>query len=60
MVEKGSDPSNLLMNEGVFRVFKDQDGLSVNVSASRMDAPIQAPQRNGLLTPWSRYAKSEK
>lgn len=28
MVEKGSDPSNLLMREGVFRVFKDGDYIS--------------------------------
>lgn len=30
MVEKGYDPNHYLMDEGVFRVFKDQDGLSVN------------------------------
>lgn len=30
MVEKGSDPTHELMEEGVFRVFKDQDGISVN------------------------------
>ena len=28
MVEKGSDPNNVLMREGVFRVFKDGDYLS--------------------------------
>ena len=28
MVEKGDDPNNELMAEGVFRVFKDQDGIS--------------------------------
>ena len=32
MVEKGSDPNSHLMNEGVFRVFEDQDGLSPYVS----------------------------
>lgn len=32
MVEKGDDPNNELMKEGVFRVFKDQDGLSINTS----------------------------
>lgn len=32
MVEKGDDPDGLLMEEGVFRVFKDKDGLSVNSS----------------------------
>ena len=34
MVEKGYDPNHQLMEEGVFRVFKDQDGLSVNTSWS--------------------------
>lgn len=28
MVEKGPDPDGILMNEGVFRVFKDGDGMS--------------------------------
>ena len=30
MVEKGYDPDGILMEEGYFRVFKDEDGLSVN------------------------------
>ena len=30
MVEKGDDPDGKLMEEGVFRVFKDEDGMSVN------------------------------
>ena len=29
MVEKGYDPYHRLMDEGIFRVFKDKDGLSV-------------------------------
>lgn len=33
MVEKGYDPDEILMNEGVFRVFKDEDGLSRLVSS---------------------------
>ncbi|MBR2359577.1 MAG: fimbrillin family protein [Bacteroidaceae bacterium] len=28
MVEKGDDPENVLMEEGIFRVFQDQDGIS--------------------------------
>ena len=32
MVEKGSDPTNKLMREGVFRVFKDGDYISVPCS----------------------------
>lgn len=35
MIEKGSDPDNLLMKEGVFRVFKDADGLAANTTWSR-------------------------
>ena len=30
IVEKGDDPDGKLMEEGVFRVFKDEDGMSVN------------------------------
>ena len=32
MIEKGSDPNNQLMREGVFRIFCDRDGLSVPTS----------------------------
>lgn len=32
MVEKGSDPNHILMDEGVFRIFKDEDGLSINTT----------------------------
>lgn len=35
MVEKGSDPEGKLMDEGVFRVFKDQDGMAANSNWSR-------------------------
>lgn len=35
MIEKGSDPNGKLMKEGVFRVFKDQDGVAVNSNWSR-------------------------
>lgn len=31
MVEKGPDPEGILMDEGVFRLFKDSDGLSNHV-----------------------------
>lgn len=30
MVEKGDDPDGKLMDEGVYRVFQDEDGLAVN------------------------------
>lgn len=32
MVEKGADPDGVLMEEGVFRVFKDSDNLSANTT----------------------------
>lgn len=32
MVKKGSDPKNTLMKEGVYRVFKDGDGISTTTS----------------------------
>lgn len=32
MVEKGDDPNGYLMEEGVYRVFKDQDGTAVNTT----------------------------
>lgn len=35
MIEKGSDPNGKLMKEGVFRVFKDQDGMAENSNWSR-------------------------
>ena len=47
MVEKGYDPDNDLMQEGVFRVFKDKDGLSVNTSWTRSrNANIEVNSKN--------------
>lgn len=34
MVEKGSDTNHVLMDEGIFRIFKDEDGMSDNTSWS--------------------------
>lgn len=48
MVEKGADPNHLLMEEGVFRVFKDQDGLAVKASHSFNFAPAKAPSDDTL------------
>lgn len=42
MVEKGEDPENLLMQEGYFRVFKDEDGLSDAVSWPENLAPARS------------------
>ena len=47
LVEKGYDPENKLMEEGVFRVFKDKDGLSVNTSWTRSrSSNIEVNSRN--------------
>ena len=47
MVEKGYDPDDELMEEGVFRVFKDKDGLSVNTSWTRSrSSNIEVNSRN--------------
>lgn len=48
MVEKGDDPDNLLMQEGVFRVFQDKDGLAENatwpsMSNTRATATDESP-----------------
>ena len=43
MVEKGSDPNGLVMQEGIFRVFKDEDGLSENSSWTSR-AGLQLPK----------------
>ena len=40
MVEKGDDPDSILMEEGYFRVFKDEDGLAENA-----EWPESAPNR---------------
>lgn len=42
MVEKGEDPDNILMQEGYFRVFKDEDGLSVPTSWPSVLAPSRS------------------
>ena len=53
MVEKGPDPNHLLMDEGVFRVFKDQDGLSVNATWPSY-AKLSAGTQSGLALPLMR------
>ncbi len=47
MVEKGEDSEDILMDEGVFRVFKDSDGLSVNTSFD--DSYLTRAVANALL-----------
>lgn len=55
MVEKGSDPTHILMNEGVFRIFEDQDGLSTYTSWPGSSAP----QRVAALQPkWTVYSNN--
>lgn len=47
MIEKSGDVDGELMNEGVYRVFKDEDGLSVNYTWNSTSA---APQTKAGLT----------
>lgn len=57
MVEKGDDSSHPLMAEGVFRVFRDQDGLSVNCtwpSSTRSTA-----KGNEWQAPWTEVSRAE-
>lgn len=42
MIEKGYDPDNILMQEGYFRVFKDEDGLSVTTAWPSVLAPSRS------------------
>lgn len=53
MLEKGPDPYGELMDEGVFRVFKDQDGLSVNATWPSY-AKLSAGTQSGLALPLMR------
>ena len=39
MVEKGADPTNELMDVGVFRIFKDEDGMAKNSVWARGTLP---------------------
>lgn len=59
MVEKGADPNHYLMAEGVFRVFKDKDGLSANVSHSFNFAPAKAPAAD-VLSLWYEFIRDVK
>ena len=48
MVEKGPDPSGILMKEGVFRVFKDGDGFS-EYTTWPTKAPRYYPSKGTML-----------
>ena len=49
MVEKGSDPDHILMDEGVFRVFEDGDKLSMYTSWPSY-SPKRMPQGTATLS----------
>ena len=57
MVEKGDDPNHQLMDEGVFRVFRDQDGLSVNSTWPSSTRSIA--KGNGWQAPWTKDSRAE-
>lgn len=57
MVEKGDDPDGVLMKEGIFRVFRDKDGMSVNDTwpGSTVVVGEPRPTSKGPNTPWGIY-----
>ena len=56
MVDKGSDPDDVLMARGVFRVFEDQDDISEYVSwPGSMSRSNKALGNGSLLTPFGNY-----
>ncbi len=57
LVEKGDDPEHILMEEGIFRVFHDQDGLSVNSTWPSFTRSIA--KDNGWQTPWTKVSRAE-
>lgn len=50
MVEKGSDPNNKLMKEGVFRVFEDKDGVSAYTSWPQYSSAAHRSMNNSQHT----------
>lgn len=57
MVEKGDDTNHPLMAEGIFRVFRDQDGLSVNTTWPSSTRSII--KGDGWLAPWTKDSRAE-
>ena len=57
MVEKGDDPEHKIMAEGVFRVFRDQDGISVNSTWPSSTRSIT--KGNGWNMPWTTVSRCE-
>ena len=55
MVEKGDDPNGILMEEGIFRVFRDEDGMSVNDTWPGVVVGEPRPASKGPNTPWGIY-----
>ena len=49
MLEKGPDPDMKLMKEGVFRVFKDEDGLAANDIWPESQFPLRARAKNAFI-----------
>lgn len=63
MVEKGSDPNQYLMEEGVFRVFKDEDGFSETTSWDYVKGMISDALENVGTSKepiWIKYAKNNQ
>ena len=54
MVEKGPDPDNKLMKEGIFRVFKDEDGLSIPTSWPAASRLMKVESNDNFISPFMR------
>lgn len=60
MVEKFNDIYDVLMDENVFRVFRDQDGLSVNATWPSSRSRKDKVEAGDLQNPWSNCSKGNK
>lgn len=61
MVEKGEDPDNILMKEGIFRVFRDQDNLAVYATWPEIEAVAGETRfaAKGFSSPWTIYSRKK-
>lgn len=62
MVDKGDDPNHVLMEVGVFRVFKDKDGLAANHNFTFKFKPAKMPGTENvdeLTSLWYDFIKNK-
>ena len=59
MVEKNNDVGGIIMDVNVFRIFRDQDGISYNVTWPASRTREVYVEKGNVKTPWSKYAKQK-